>query len=238
MRIAIIPARGGSKRILRKNIKKFAGKPMITRSILAAQESGLFDHIVVSTDDEEIAEVSMSVGADVPFLRPRELADDYVATRPVVNHAILEVTKLYGSPVFVCCIYATAPFMRASDLQEGLRLLVTHQADFAFTVTSFAYPIQRALRLMPTRGLTMFYPEYKESRSQDLEDAYHDAGQFYWGTAEAFLANRSSFSESSVPIILPRHRVHDIDTEEDWRRAELMFKALESEGKLYSKQTS
>lgn len=232
MKLAIIPARGGSKRIPRKNVRDFAGKPMIVHSIIAAKKSGLFDHIVVSTDDEEIAKISTLAGAEVPFLRPKDLAGDYVATRPVVNHAISESTKLYGSSTYVCCIYATAPFLDVSDLRRGLELLVTHQADFAFTVTSFSYPIQRALKILPAGGIAMFHPEYKDSRSQDLEEAYHDAGQFYWGRTEAFLANRSSFSESSVPIILPQYRVHDIDTEEDWKRAELIFKALQDKEEL------
>lgn len=227
--IAVIPARGGSKRIPRKNIKDFCGKPMIAWSIEAAKKSNVFDHIVVTTDDAEIAEVARQWGAEVPFIRPPELSDDHTATRPVVNHAINAVTSLYGEPEYVCCIYATAPFIRAVDIRLGLERLITLKSDFVFTVTSFPYPIQRALGITAHGRVEMINPEHRATRSQDLEDAYHDAGQFYWGRAEAFINNYPTFSEHAVPIILPRHRVQDIDTLEDWRRAELMFKVNEAE---------
>lgn len=225
MIIAIIPARGGSKRIPRKNIKEFCGKPMIAWSIEAAKKSGLFEHIIVSTDDVEIADIAKQWGAEVPFVRPEELSDDHTATRPVINHAIEQAKKIYGPPEYVCCIYATAPFIRAEDIAAGLEKLIAVKSDFAFSVTSFPYPIQRALKITAQGYVDMFYPEYRAARSQELEEAYHDAGQFYWGRAEAFTQNLPTFSEHAVPIILPRYRVQDIDTQEDWRMAEIMFRA-------------
>ena len=226
MNLCVIPARGGSKRIPRKNIRDFCGKPMIAWSIEAAIKSGLFEHIVVSSDDDEIAAVATSLGAAVPFRRPVELADDHTATRPVVNHAIREAEQRFGRPAHVCCIYPTAPFIQIDDLQRGLEQLINAGADFAFTVTHFAYPIQRALQLTESGRVAMFQPEHLKTRSQDLEEAYHDAGQFYWGRTEAFLEDRDTFSADSMPIILPNWRVVDIDEQEDWERAELLFRSL------------
>jgi pseudaminic acid cytidylyltransferase len=226
MRLAVIPARGGSKRIPRKNIKLFAGKPIIVWSIETAINSGCFDKVLVSTDDYEIAQMAVAYGAQVPFLRPEILSGDYVGTIPVVAHAI-EWQNNQGDPVTdVCCIYATAPFIRAEDLQQGLALLQSTGADYAFSVTSYAFPIQRAIRITEKRRIEMFQPDKFETRSQDLEEAWHDAGQFYWGLAKAWLAQKSIFSVHSVPVLLPRQRVQDIDTLEDWHRAELMFKIL------------
>lgn len=232
MKLAVIPARGGSKRIPRKNIKPFGGKPMIAWSIEAAYESGCFDRIIVSTDDEEIATVSHELGADVPFIRPSDLSDDYTPTRPVVNHAITEVSALWGKIELVCCIYATAPFLRAKDIRRGLEQLQVSDAKFAFTVTTYNYPIQRALRVTPEGRIGMLFPENRECRSQDLEVAYHDAGQYYWGRSEAFLSNSDMFSSDAVPVLMSRARVQDIDTEEDWLRAELMLGALNGAGEL------
>jgi len=225
MNVAIIPARGGSKRIPRKNVKLFCGKPMIAWSIEAAKSSNLFQKIIVSTEDEEIADVARSFGADVPFIRPLELADDYTTTRPVVNHAIREIEIRFGLPEYVCVIYATAPFVQVTDLLTCYANMVDQNACFGFSATSFPFPIQRAFKLSGS-GIEMFQEEYRNARSQDLEEAYHDAGQFYWGQPKAFLENLPMFSEHSVPIILPRYRVHDIDTQEDWERAEVMFRAL------------
>jgi N-acylneuraminate cytidylyltransferase len=222
----VIPARGGSKRIPRKNIREFCGKPMIAWSIEAAIKSELFDQIVISTDDDEIADVATSLGAEVPFRRPEALADDHTATRPVVNHAIGEAEQRFGRPVYVCCIYPTAPFIQIDDLQRGYEQLIKSGADFAFTVTRFAYPIQRALKLSESGRVAMFQPEHRNTRSQDLEKAYHDAGQFYWGRTEAFLKDSDAFSADSMPIILPHWRVVDIDEQEDWKRAELLFRSL------------
>jgi len=228
-RIAIIPARGGSKRIPRKNIKLFCAKPMIAWSIEAALQSGCFDQVIVSTDDREIAEVARQYGATVPFMRPAELSDDHTGTVPVIQHAI-EWVNAQGQPVEqACCLYATAPFVSAEDINRGLDILDATQSDYAFSVTSYAFPIQRAIRLNDEGRVQMFNPEYFNIRSQDLEEAFHDAGQFYWGTADAWLQGRMIFGTGSVPVPLPRHRVQDIDTPEDWVRAEWLFKAMQAE---------
>ena len=232
MRLAIIPARGGSKRIPRKNIKPFGGQPMLAWSIDAALQSGCFDRILVSTDDPEIAEVAKAHGAEVPFVRPLELSDDHTGTNPVIAHAIGWQNAQGKQVSQACCIYATAPFVRAQDLKRGLDVLESSGADYAFSVTSYAFPIQRAVRITPEQRISMFQPEHFNTRSQDLEEAWHDAGQFYWGKANAWLAGLPLFSEGSTPIVLPRHRVQDIDTPEDWARAELMFKCFD----LFSKE--
>lgn len=224
MRLAVIPARGGSKRIPRKNIKLFGGRPMMAWSIQAAQDSGCFDRIIVSTDDEEIAEVARTHGAETPFMRPPELSDDHTGTIPVIAHATQWAQQHGDAPTEVCCIYATAPFVRASDLQRGLQMLEDAGAAYAFSVTSYAFPIQRAIRITPDKRVAMFYPEHFNTRSQDLEEAWHDAGQFYWGKASAWLNQLPLFSHHAVPVILPRCRVQDIDTPEDWEQAEWMFK--------------
>lgn len=225
MKVAIIPARGGSKRIPRKNIKSFAGRPMIAYSIEAALACGLFDSVIVSTDDEEIASKAKSCGAEVPFLRPESLADQFTGTGAVVKHAIEWLAENGRPATYVCCIYATAPFIQPAFLQEGFRCLVESGKSYAFSVTSFPFPIQRAIRITPAGTAEAMQPEHVFTRSQDLEEAYHDAGQFYWGTAEAFLNDAVIFSSASVPIVLPRHLVQDIDTPEDWQRAELMYEA-------------
>ena len=226
MKLAVIPARGGSKRIPRKNIKGFCGKPMIAWAIEAALQSGCFDAVVVSTDDAEIAEVARAHGATVPFMRPAELADDYTGTIPVIRHAIEWHQRQGQAPERVCCIYATAPFVRAEDILRGLQVLDETGCAYAFSVTSYASPIQRAIRITPQGRVEMFYPEHFNTRSQDLEEAFHDAGQFYWGQTSAWLVGKPIFSPVAAPIILPRYRVQDIDTSEDWERAELLFRAL------------
>lgn len=232
MRLAVIPARGGSKRIPGKNIRPFAGKPIIAYSIETALRSRLFDHVVVSTDDDKIAEIAVRHGASVPFLRPTELAGDHTGTNEVVKHSI-RWFQGHGHRVdFVCCIYATAPFLIASFLNEGLDKLAAGTQSFAFSVTSFPFPIQRALRISPRGKIEAAFSEHIFARSQDLEERFHDAGQFYWGRAEAFLNDEVIFSSASLPIILPRHLVQDIDTPEDWMRAELMFKAWKLGGEI------
>jgi N-acylneuraminate cytidylyltransferase len=226
MKLAVIPARGGSKRIPRKNIKPFCGKPMIAWSIEAARLSGCFDQIIVSTDDAEIAEVARAHGAHVPFLRPSELSDDHTATIPVIAHAIQWTHQNEGVTTEVCCLYATAPLVAVADLQRGQTLLQDSGADYAFSVTRYASPIQRAMRITPDHRLEMFHPELFNTRSQDLEDAYHDAAQFYWGKPWAWLSGQPIFSQHAAPVIVPRYRVQDIDTPEDWIQAELLFEAL------------
>jgi pseudaminic acid cytidylyltransferase len=226
MNLAVIPARGGSKRIPRKNIKPFCGKPMIAWSIEAAKASSCFDRIIVSTDDDEIAEISRDWGAEVPFVRPAELADDHTGTTAVIAHAIAWQRENGPSPAHVCCIYATAPFVTVEDLKAGLRLLQAGDWAFSFTATEFPSPIFRAFKRHPEGGIEMFFPEYFDTRSQDLPIALHDAGQFYWGRADAWTNRKRLFDRYSVPLILPRWQVHDIDTEDDWTRAELFWKVL------------
>ena len=226
MKLAIIPARGGSKRIPRKNIKLFNGKPMIAWSIEAAIESKCFDRIIVSTDDKEIAEVAIKYGADVPFMRPASLSDDHTATIPVIKHAINWQIENGLVPEYVCCIYATAPFIQSKDILKGLEVLETSQCDYAFSATSYPYPIQRALCKNSSGQLQMCNEKYFTTRSQDLVDTYHDAGQFYWGQTTAWQEEKMLFGPNSELVLLPRHLVQDIDTAEDWKQAELLFKFL------------
>lgn len=226
MKVAIIPARGGSKRIPRKNIRQFCGKPMIAWSIEAALNSACFDRIIVSTDDSEIAEVARQYGAEVPFMRPAELSDDHTGTIPVIHHAIEWFNQRKQHVEQACCLYATAPFVTGEDLRRGLDVLSDNACAYAFSVTSYAFPIQRAIRLTPAGRVEMFNAEHFETRSQDLEEAFHDAGQFYWGHADSWLQGKLIFGPDSLPVILPRHRVQDIDTIEDWVHAEWMFKAM------------
>jgi pseudaminic acid cytidylyltransferase len=232
MRLCVIPARGGSKRITRKNIKSFCGQLMIGYSIKAAITSKCFDEIIVSTDDSEIAEIAKSFGASVPFMRPDELANDYTATIPVIKHAIEWFDDQGQPPYEVCCLYATAPFVSAGVIRRAYEQMQSTKADYCFTTTSFAFPIQRAIKITAENRIEMFYPEHFETRSQDLEESYHDAGQFYWGKAEAFKQQKSLFSKGATPYILPRHLVQDVDTPEDWKRAELMYQVLKKSGEL------
>lgn len=224
--LAIIPARGGSKRIPRKNVRPFCGKPMIARSIEAALAAAVFDAIVVSTDDEEIAAVAKSLGAEVPFVRPAELCDDHTATMPVIAHAIRWWEEHRRAVDCCCCVYATAPFLQPEFLRKGLDLLREKpEAEFCFSVTSYAFPIFRALRITESGRVEMFWPENELKRSQDLPEVWQDAGQFYWGRRNAFLGQKGFFSARSYPVVLPRHLVQDIDMPEDWDRAEKMFTA-------------
>jgi N-acylneuraminate cytidylyltransferase len=227
MRLAVIPARGGSKRIPRKNVRPFGGLPMIAWSIRAAVESGCFERIIVSTDDAEIASVGREYGAETPFQRPAELSDDHTGTVPVIAHAVRWQNANGAAASEVCCIYATAPFVQAADIRRGLHVLGETGAEYAFSVTSYPFPIQRAVRLTPEGRMAMFHPEHFNTRSQDLEEAWHDAGQFYWGRAEAWLTGTPLFGPASAPVPLPRLRVQDIDTPDDWERAERMFEAMD-----------
>jgi N-acylneuraminate cytidylyltransferase len=222
VRIAVIPARGGSKRIPRKNIKSFYGKPMIAWSIEVANSSGLFERIIVSTDDTEIAEVSKQWGAEVPFTRPPELSNDFAETTEVIAHAAQWAIDQALDLESVCCIYATAPFVQVEDIQRGCEALDSGDWDYAFTVTDFAAPIFRSFKQTEQGGLEMFFPEHFGARSQDLPAALHDAGQFYWGRPEAWIQGKRIFDNRSKPILIPRWRVQDIDTLEDWDRAEIL----------------
>ena len=232
MNICMIPARGGSKRIPSKNIKAFNGKPIIAYSIEAALESNCFDQVIVSTDDNEIAEVARTYGAKVPFIRPAKLSNDYAGTIPVIKHTIEWLEGHNNTIDNVCCLYATAPFIQSQTISKAFQQLLESKADYCFSVTSFAFPIQRSIRITQDDKVDMFYPENFNVRSQDLEEAYHDAGQFYWGKAQAFKDELPIFSEAASPYILPRYLVQDIDTTEDWIRAEAMHRVLQETGLL------
>ena len=226
MNVAIIPARGGSKRIPRKNVRMFCGRPMMAWSILALQRSGCVERIVVSTDDDEIANIALSLGALVPFRRPAELANDHAATLPVMSHAVRTLADLGWPLQQVCCAYATAPMMDPADLRSALSLLGESGARYVFSCTTFPFPIQRALGRGAAGGVEPLFLESIAARSQDLPEAFHDAGQFYWGRADAFSRQDAIFAAHSQPLLIPRYRVQDIDTEEDWQRAELLFRSL------------
>jgi pseudaminic acid cytidylyltransferase len=225
--LAIIPARGGSKRIPRKNIRDFLGKPCIAWSIEAALSSELFSQVIVSTDDPDIAQIAKRHGAAVPFLRPDNLADDHTGTSAVVAHAIRLVSETGNCPEFVCCIYATAPFVTKDNLRRGFQILNSSGANFAFSVSPFDSPIQRGFSVTESKRIKMLYEQHMETRSQDLAPVYHDAGQFYWGRKAAWLdPGIRLFSEQSSPIILPSYQVQDIDTEEDWILAEIKMEVM------------
>ncbi|RON47013.1 pseudaminic acid cytidylyltransferase [Pseudomonas frederiksbergensis] len=231
--VAIIPARGGSKRIPSKNLKLFGGVPMIARSIQIALESELFAQVVVSTDDEEIADVARAYGAQVPFMRPAALADDYTGTAAVIVHALEELHRQGRDFDYACCLYATAPLLKMQFLQQGLALLEQHpHKSFTFSVCDIGFPVQRALTLDDQGALTALYPEFRQTRSQDLPRAFQDAGQFYWGRSSAWLRGDVLYSTQSLPVILPRYLVQDIDTAEDWKRAEYLYAALKAGGEL------
>jgi len=228
-KVAIITARGGSKRIPGKNIKPFLGKPIIAYSIEAAKNSGLFDEIMVSTDDETIAATAEQYGATVPFFRSAQNANDYATTADV----LVEVIKTYEEKgqyfSHACCIYPCAPFITGERLKEGFDLLVQKEVDAVFPVMKFHYPIQRALKIKDNGLIAMFQPEHLMTRSQDLEPAYCDSGQFYWLDVPRFLEKKSIWTDNTATIVLPDLEGHDIDTLEDWKVAEVKYKILNSE---------
>ena len=230
MSVCIIPARGGSKRIPRKNIRAFCGKPIIGWSIETALASGCFDRIIVSTDDNEIAEVARNYGAEAPFRRSEELSNDVTHTVPVIVDAITRLGVANETPV--CCLYATSPFVVGADIDLGLKRLGKSEALFVLSVTSYAYPIQRALGRGASGILSMIQPSAVLTRSQDLDETWHDAGQFYWGLAESWRGSKGIFDLGVEGVALPRHKVQDIDTEEDWYRAELMMQVLQINKKV------
>ena len=228
MNIAVIPARGGSKRIPRKNIKAFAGKPMIAYAIEAAQASGLFEHVLVSTDDAEIQNIANDWGAETPFVRPAELANDFTATVPVIAHAINACEELGWEFSKVCCIYPCVPFLEIGDLKGAMAQLENKPVDYCFPVAEFPTAIQRALKHTSNGLMAPFYPEHELTRTQDLEPAYFDAGQFYWGSKHAWLQN-SNIHSSGVGYEIPNWRVVDIDTPADWIRAERLATTLSAD---------
>lgn len=224
MNIAVIPARGGSKRIPRKNIKSFADKPMIAHAIAIAQKCGLFEHIIVSTDDEEISRIAIDYGAEVPFIRPAELADDHTPTVPVISNAISECQALDWQIDNVCCIYPAVPFLQSDDLVKALDILEKIKSSYVFPIAKFPSAIQRAFRQLSTGEVEPFYSQYVTTRTQDLEPAYYDAGQFYWGHSSTWIEGETIHNKG-YGMEIPDWRVVDIDTYEDWQRAELMFAA-------------
>ena len=232
-KVAIIPARGGSKRIPRKNIRKFADKPMIAHSIETSLVSGLFDEVIVSTDDEEIADIARSYGAAVPFFRPKELSDDYIGTTSVMSHAIRWLNDNGHKPEIICCIYATAPFIQVDELKKGLDLLENGTWQYVFSASKFTYPIFRGFEVQNNGNVKMFFPDNFDMRSQDFHDAMHDAGQFYWGRAQAWSDELRILDHWSTIVELPAWRVQDIDTLDDWNRAERIYEMIDS-GKVNS----
>lgn len=227
LNIAIIPARGGSKRIPRKNIKEFCGKPMIVWAIDAAMKSNLFEHIIVSTDDAEIASIAITHGAEVPFFRPHELSDDLTPTVPVLAHAVQECINLGWHIDYACCIYPCVPFLVVDDLKKSFDIINETNATFIFPVAEYVHPIQRAMRQLTNRKMEFFNPQYELTRTQDLEKSYHDAGQFYWGKASSWLSHKKMHTDG-LGMVIPNWRVVDIDNFDDWMRAELFFKVLAS----------
>lgn len=224
--IAIIPARGGSKRIPRKNIKDFLGKPIIAYSIEAALQSGIFDEVMVSTDDEEIAEISRQYGASVPFLRSAETSNDYATTADVISEVIDWYDKNGRNFDVVCCLYATAPFVTSQKLCQAAKLIERGDWDSAFPCVEFSYPVLRSLIINPDGRIEMKWPEYKNSRSQDLQKFYHDAGQFYFATIEAFRKAKGLWGKNTAPIVVSELEVQDLDTVTDWAIAEMKYSLL------------
>jgi len=229
MKLAVIPARGGSKRIPRKNVKPFHGKPMISYAIAAAIASESFDRVIVSTDDEEITQIARAHGAEVPFVRPQELADGHTPTVPVIAHAITACQSIGWDVQEVCCIYPGVPFISTEDLSAAHDQLLATGAHYVFPVTRFPSPIQRALRRQPEGLVSPFQPEYAATRTQDLEPGYYDVGQFYWGRASSWL-DGLNIHLNGTTLVIPEWRVVDIDTPADWERAELLYAALSNKG--------
>jgi N-acylneuraminate cytidylyltransferase len=230
MNIAIIPARGGSKRIPRKNIKEFCGKPIIAWSIEAAIISGLFEKVIVSTDDDEIAEVARHYGAEVPFMRPPELANDFAGTTEVIAHGAKWAINQGFTIESVCCIYATAPFIRASDLKNGFSALNSGDWFYVFSATEYVSPVFRSFKVTSNGGVEMLFPELFKTRSQDFPIILHDAAQFCWGRSEAWLDQKRVFGPKSKPLVVPSWRVVDIDTQDDWVRAEYINRVINQVG--------
>lgn len=226
MNVAIIMGRGGSKRVPLKNVKQFCGKPIIAYPIEVARNCSLFDRVIVTTDSPDIARVAQRYGAEVPFLRPPELADDYTATAPVLAHALRWLGEKGAKIKHVCCIYATAAFIREEYLQQAFKVIEENGVSCVFPVTTYPCSIYRALRIGASGSLEMIWPEHELTRSNDLPEAYHDAGQFYWLDCEKFLKEQRIYTEDAMPVILPRSLVQDIDTLEDWETAQVKFKAM------------
>ena len=231
MNVAIIPARGGSKRIPKKNIKPFCGKPMVAHAIENALASPYIDSVVVSTDDDAIANVAIKYGAHVPFMRPQELADDFTGTSPVVRHALNTLLEEGWDIDYCACVYATSPLLTTSLINTCFDMLDSaDNTDYVFTAARFSFPIQRAILQTDDGGVKPFDEFGITQRSQDLPPAFHDAGQLYWGHYKTWLnTNKRIFGANSKMVVMPDHLVQDIDTPEDWVRAELLYKILQSD---------
>lgn len=229
MRIAIIPARGGSKRIPNKNIKEFLGKPIIAYSIQAAIESKLFDKVIVSTDSEEIKSVAINYGAEVPFLRSEKNSDDFATTVDVILEVVKQFEELGDEVDEACCIYATAPFVRSEELTTAYSLLVEEAYDVVFPAIPYSFPIQRAIKLDSEKRIQMFFPEQRQTRSQDLEKSYHDSGQFYWFKVKSVIEKETLWTDNTGVIILDEMHAHDIDTIKDWEIAEFKYRLREND---------
>ena len=223
--LAIITARGGSKRIPRKNIKLFNDYPIIKYSIDAAIKSKCFDEVMVSTDDKEIAEISKKLGAKVPFFRSKKTSDDYATLADVIEEVILKYKKQGKEFKYFCCLLPTAPFITSKRIIEGFQLIKNTGAESIVPITRFSYPIQRALKIEDGQ-LKMFWPENYNVRSQDLTPAYHDCGQFYWMKTESILEQKQLYTKHTVPLEIPEIEVQDIDNEEDWKMAEMKYKMI------------
>ena len=226
MKVAIIPARGGSKRIPKKNIKNFCGKPIIGLTIDTIKKSKIFDKIIVSTDDNKIALIAKKYKAEVPFKRPSKLSGDKASTHAVIIHAISWLKKNGYKPAEVCCVYPTNPLLLKQDLKNSLKILKTKKWQYVFSATTFEYSIFRSIKKDKKNKLKMIFPKISNNRSQDIKDAYHDAGQFYWGYSNTWLTKKNIFHKNSKMILIPRWRVQDIDNKYDWKKAEIIYKIL------------
>jgi pseudaminic acid cytidylyltransferase len=223
MNLAIIPARGGSSRIPKKNIRNFMGKPIISYSIKTAGESGVFDRIIVSTDSEEIAEIAKNAGAEVPFIRPAELGKSHVNIADVIHHAIVWLKENGENYKYTCCILSTAPLLRADSIKEGYKIICGNDIDAVVSVVKFSFPVFRAFKKNKEGKIKFVWPGYELKHSNELPDAYHDAGQFYWLNTEKFLVSKSIMGKEVLPVVLPEYLVQDIDTEADWEMAEIKY---------------
>ena len=226
MIVAIIPARGGSKRIPKKNIKNFLGKPIIAYSIDVAFKSKIFDKVIVSTEDKEIKDISIIYGAEVPFIRPKEIADDFTGTHEVIGHAVKWLEDNGDKIDYCCCIYPTAPLIQKEDLLNGFDMIKSNKWDSVLAATNFSYPIFRSFENLPDGGLNMIFPEHFKSRSQDLPEVYHDVGLFYWAKPETWKKKPKKYGKKNSIVKIPNYRIQDIDTLDDWKRAEIIYQTL------------
>ena len=224
--IAIIPARGGSKRLPKKNLKYFLGKPIIAYSIETAIKTNLFDRVIVSTDNPAIAKSAIKYGAEAPFVRPKELSDDFTGTHEVMRHAVKWLENSGEKIHYVCCIYPTAPLIEKKDLLKGFNLIKNGKWELIMAATNFSYPIFRSFKKSPNGGLEMIFPEHYNSRSQDLPKVYHDAGLFYWANPNIWKKKPKVYNEKNSIVEIPNYRVQDIDTFDDWKKAEIIYKIL------------